>query len=554
MMLGRPDRSSAVKRLTVSAVPPWHDGGRLPREEEVTVPPSALRVVILKPSKYGLDGYVERFRRGFMPNSTLVHLRSMTPEAVDGVPCEVVTVDEYVQTDLAYLDLLRPAPGRQTLLALVGVQSHQLQRALDLAALARERGVEHAVLGGPHPMTCDTTALQGRGVAFALCEAELAWPAILGDALAGELRPVYGREGRWQRRLDPPVLVPPARRELRRYAVPLLGVYPARGCPYVCNFCSVIKIAGRQVRSQPLETTLATLRAAAGAGVRCVIFTSDNFNKYPQAAELLEAMIAERLRLPFFVQCDTQIDRQEGLVELLARAGCFQMFVGVESFRREALRGAHKMQNHPDRYGRIVALCRRHGITSHFSNILGFPEDTEETVLEHLSTLREIAPDVASFYVLTPIPGTEQYADFLARGLVTERDLDRFDGTCVTWRHPRLEAGRWAELLYRCYAEFYSVRHVAGRLAELARGPRDFRRGFALFALAGYALQSRLAAATRTHPMAGGTLRVRRDRLADHLPRRHRFWGFELAPLPANLPLVPADEELNRHAKLPLAG
>ena len=101
------------------------------------MPPSALRVVILKPSKYALDGYVERFRRGFMPNSTLVHLRSMTPEAVDGVPCEVATVDEYVQTDLAYLDLLRRAPGRQTLLALVGVQSHQLQRALDLAALAR---------------------------------------------------------------------------------------------------------------------------------------------------------------------------------------------------------------------------------------------------------------------------------------------------------------------------------------------------------------------------------------------------------------------------------
>jgi hypothetical protein len=48
--------------------------------------------------------------------------------------------------------------------------------------------------------------------------------------------------------------------------------------------------------------------------------------------------------------------------------------------------------------------CRAHGITSHFSNILGFPGDTE------------------------------QYDDFLREGLITEDDLGRFDGTTVTSR------------------------------------------------------------------------------------------------------------------------
>lgn len=41
-----------------------------------------LRVVILKPSKYATDSYVERFRWGFMPNSTVPYLRSMTPSVV----------------------------------------------------------------------------------------------------------------------------------------------------------------------------------------------------------------------------------------------------------------------------------------------------------------------------------------------------------------------------------------------------------------------------------------------------------------------------------------
>ena len=514
----------------------------------VSVP---LRIVLVKPSKYGEDGYVERFRRGFMPNSTLPHLASLTPPEVGGRPCELVTIDEYVQTDLAYLEWLRGEPGRSTLLALVGVQSHQLHRALDLAALARSRGVEHSVIGGPHPMTCDTSMLQGAGVSFALAEAESVWAAILADAAAGELAPAYGLDGRWQRQLAPPPLTPPSRRELRRHVVRLMGIYPARGCPYACNFCSVVKIAGRAVRSQPLATTLASLRAARAAGVSWIVFTSDNFNKYGEVRDLLGAMIAEDLRLPFFAQCDVQIERDPELVELMARAGCFQIFVGVESFSREVLRAAHKFQNHPQRYAGIVELCRAHGITSHFSNILGFPTDTEAAIGDHLATLRAIGPDVASFYLLTPIPGTDQYGEFLAEGLISEENLDRFDGTAVTWRHPHLEATRWRDLLFRSYREFYRAGDVMRKLPRWLRPPWDSRRVAALAAVTGYPLQSRVAAARGSHPMAGGLARVRRDRAGDYLPLRRRRFGVELAPLPANLALSLADETMNRQARLP---
>src|SRR5262249_48903691 len=230
--------------------------------------------------------------------------------------------------------------------------------------------------------------------------------------LRGELESTYGGDRRWTARLDFPVLRPPSRRTLARYAVPMLGIYPARGCPYSCNFCSVIKIAGHEVRGQPIETTLASLRAARRAGVRLVLFTSDNFNKIPEASELADAIAAERIRIPFFVQCDAQVYRQPELVERMARAGCFQIFVGAESFNTATLAAAHKFHNTPEKYAEIVRLCRENGITSHFSNILGFPEDTEKGIDEHLETLRALDPDVASFYILTPIPGTEQYADF----------------------------------------------------------------------------------------------------------------------------------------------
>ena len=112
------------------------------------------------------------------------------------------------------------------------------------------------------------------------------------------------------------------------------------------------------------------------------------------------------------------------------------MFVGVESFNRQTLLAAKKGQNRPDTYREIVRLCRAYGISSHFSNIIGFPQDTERDVHEQVEILRALGPTWASFYVLCPIPGTEQYDDFMAAGLITEKNLDRFDTTCLTWRHP----------------------------------------------------------------------------------------------------------------------
>jgi hypothetical protein len=504
-----------------------------------------LRVVIIKPSKYGKTGYVERFRRGFMPNSTIPYIRSMTPQSVDGVTTETYAVDEYVQTDLGYLDLLR-RPAQPTLLALVGVQSHQFQRALDLSAFARANGVRHCVIGGPHPMTCDTSMLQNRGVSFAITEAETAWLQILRDAIRGELQPVYGRDRRWAEELHAPVLIPPSKHDLRRYFVPMLGIYPARGCPFTCNFCSVIKIAGRQIRSQPVATTIESLRRAKAAGVRLVMFTSDNFNKYPQARELLGEMIAQKIRIPFFVQCDTQVGKQEELVSLMARAGCFEMFVGVESFNRKTLLAAHKTQNYPSAYSDIVTLCRKYGVTSHFSNIIGFPDDTASGVSEHLDVLRELNPDGVSFYILCPIPGTEQYDDFLAAGYITEPNLDRFDATATTWRHPNLSARELEDLLYFCYRRFYSASHILSiSMKSLHLGPIG-----GLMPYLGYPLFCRFSAAQRIHPMSGGVGRVRADSFADYRDLRKNQFGFEQIPLPKSLELSKQDAELNRRVKI----
>lgn len=485
------------------------------------------QIVILKPSKFGPDGTVERFRRGFMPNATIRHIDALTPDAIFGIPIQTILVDEYVETDLKYLDHLDP--DTCLLFAIVGVQSHQFNLALTRAAQALDRGVRNVVIGGPHPMTCHTDALEGRGVSFATAEAELIWGPILVDAASGTLRPVYGNGQRWQRQLATRPLTPPTQQEMRRYVIPQMGIYPSRGCPYRCTFCSVTQLAGRELRNEPLEVTLQTLRAAKAAGVRMIMIVSDNFNKIPGIEHLLERMIAEDLRIPFFAQCDTKIVNQPELIALMARAGCYQMFLGVESFSRVVLRSVSKTQNYPDKYRRIVELCEENGILCHFSNIIGFPQQREADIHEHLRTILEINPHVASFYILTPIPGSEMYADFLADGLITEQNMDRYDGTNVTFRHPHISPERLAELLFECYRGFYAEERAAFLPSEgfWARTPDISRK-----AHEGYCGFTRKVVAARQHPMSGGFGLVSVDSAADYAGLLRRYFGIDHVPLP----------------------
>jgi radical SAM superfamily enzyme YgiQ (UPF0313 family) len=251
--------------------------------------------------------------------------------------------------------------------------------------------------------------------------------------------------------------------------------------------------------------------------------------------------------MPFFVQCDTQIAKQEELVNLLGRAGCFEMFVGVESFHRPTLLAAHKTQNHPSAYGEIVRLCRKYKIAVQFSNMIGFPNDTRASIDEHLDVLSGIGPDGASFYILTPIPGTQQYDEFLEAGLITEQNLDRYDATTPTWRHPNLESAELQQLLLRCYRKFYSARHIFTTALQ-GLSPKGFREGF--IAHFGHPLFNRVAAEMKTHPMSGGVGRVRLDSVADYRELRQKQFGFELVPLPKSLELSKADAELNRKVKI----
>ena len=393
-------------------------------------------------------------------------------------------------------------------------------------------------------MTCDTSAVQGvPGLSFALAEAELIWHDILRDAARGELMHTYGASQRWQVRLDPPVLDPPPQSHLDRFPLPIVGMYPARGCPFSCTFCSVVQIAGHAVRSEPVAVTLEGIRRAKAAGVKGILFTMDNFNKNPSTPALLDAMAENGLTVPFFAQVDSQIGKQEWLVEKMARAGCAIMMVGVESLNRVTLKQFHKYHNHPDLYAEISRLCKKYGILFFCSNIIGFPDDTRESIGAHVRELSLIGPAVSWFYILTPIPGTVQYDDFLERGLITASNLDRFDGVYPTWKHPNLSGGELISLMHECHAKMHRTGEVSGKVLAALRGNGSW---FVAAGLAAYSLMVRVNAAHGVHPMIGGVMSRRVDHVDEYIQMRREMYGFTHVPLPKSIHPSSHELEVNR--------
>ena len=95
--------------------------------------------------------------------------------------------------------------------------------------------------------------------------------------------------------------------------------------------------------------------------------------------------------------------------KLAARAGCNQVFFGVESVNRENLRSKDKFQNQVSEYTDLVAHCHSLGITCHAGYILGLPFDTAASIKQDVAELQRMMFDSASFYILSPLPGSKDH-------------------------------------------------------------------------------------------------------------------------------------------------
>lgn len=492
---------------------------------------STFHVFLIKPSKYDDDGYVIRHWRGVLPSNTLACLEGLTQDArergvLPGVDIRIHTCDESVsKVPMRQIMRLHKQDGVRVAAGLVGVQTNQFPRAADLAMELRRHGVP-VLVGGFHvsgmlamfaSVPREVQELVDAGVSIVAGEVEGHWDRILADAYHGRLQPIYRLMNKLPdlSRAPRPVI---NKRYLRRFISSNFGTMDcSRGCPFNCSFCTIINVQGRKSRNRSPECIAETLRRNyRESGVWFYFFTDDDFARNPAWKAIFEQIIRlreeEKLPIEFMIQVDTACHKIPGFVELAARAGCSNVFIGMESLNPRNLKESGKTQNRVQEYREMLEEWNRAGVSTHVGYIIGFPSDTEESLREDLTRLtHEVRPQRASFFMMTPLPGSRDHKQMAESGAALDPDYNKYDSFHEATEHAHLKDGAWTRMYYEAWSTFYSFENMKRILLEA--DPRNYWDILKYF----YWYKNSIFN-ERTHPMVAGFFRFK-----DRTTRRPGF-------------------------------
>jgi radical SAM superfamily enzyme YgiQ (UPF0313 family) len=238
------------------------------------------------------------------------------------------------------------------------------------------------------------------------------------------------------------------------------------GCPYACDFCSVIHMFGRRVRTRSIEDVLAELETYRDRGA--VFFYDDNFVvDKARTRALLRGMIERGLTPPWSTQVRAEVvykDKQSGeldheLLGLMRDSGCTMVYCGFESVNPATLVAYNKRQDVRDIRDSVRAF-HDYGIHVHGMFVLGADTDDVETFQRTVDFALQNEIDTVQFLMLTPCPGTPFYERMVAQGRLLTDDLSLYDGHhCVI--QPALMSPYELQMgTYRAMARFYSARYA----------------------------------------------------------------------------------------------
>ena len=434
---------------------------------------------LIKPSRYDDDGYVIQWWRAWIPSNSLSALHGLALDAAErrvlgaDVDLRIAPCDE-CNTILPIRAIIRRFARNQMrgLVCLVGVQSNQFPRALDILRQLRAAGVPVAI-GGFHVSGCiamlpelppDLRTALDLGATLVAGEAEGRLEQILVDAYYGRLKSIYnfmndlpGLGG------QPTPFLP--EKHIRRY-IGSLGCFDGgRGCPFTCSFCTIINVQGRKSRFRNADDVENIIRANAAQGVRQYFITDDNFARNRNWEAILDRLIElrekEGIQTNFTMQVDTLCHKIPKFVEKSARAGCRRVFLGLESINPDNLKAAHKGQNRITEYRRMLQAWRKAGVVTYCGYILGFPGDTWETIQRDIEIVkRELPVDLLEFFIVTPLPGSADHKALLEKGVWMDPDMNKYDLEHVTTGHPNM-SGEELQAAYRqAWDTYYTPEHI----------------------------------------------------------------------------------------------
>ena len=502
-----------------------------------------FHIVLIKPSKYDDEGYVIRFWKGVLPSNTLNVLHGLTEDiktrrVFGTLPIEVTTFDETAEkVPAAKIINWSKAPGVKLLVCLVGVQTNQFPRAMDMAKIFRAEGIT-VIMGGFHTSGTinmlsdqepDIQELYREGICIVSGEVEGKWEDILADYLHDRLKPLYSFAQDLQNLVDieDAPLPQTSAKTMEHFAYPSFATADtSRGCPFACTFCTIINVQGRKMRERSPQSIAAMMRRNyLDHGLSFYFFTDDNFARKKLWRETFEEIIKlreEGLDVSFMMQVDLA-KKPKDFVPLAARAGCTQVFIGMESVNSQNLEAEGKKQNKVEEYRGIIKEWHDAGVLVHTGYIIGLPWDSKAQVVADVRFLMdEVGPDQASFFMLTPLPGSHDHREMKKRGEWMDPDFNKRDSFHATIAHPRMTADEWTEAYEDAWKAFYSKENMIKTLAHWTNAPKNYWNLMSIFFW-----YKNAALIEKQHPMVAGFFRLK--------DRKTRRSGFAVDSLPVHV-------------------
>jgi radical SAM superfamily enzyme YgiQ (UPF0313 family) len=190
---------------------------------------------------------------------------------------------------------------------------------------------------------------------------------------------------------------------------PIFTMNTSRGCPFKCAFCSVGSVWGSQYVFQGPERILAEMEhLIRNYGARGFYFREDHFTlSLKRTTEFCELLLSKGVQTQW--ACETRVDRMtEDLVKLMAASGCKAVYLGVESGSPRILEMMNKNIT-IEQIENAVRWCRKYGVNTYCSMIVGVPGETYEDFLQSEALIKRLRPYSYSYSVFVGIPTSPLY-------------------------------------------------------------------------------------------------------------------------------------------------
>ncbi len=484
-------------------------------------------LILIKPSHYDDDGYVIQWLRSTIPSNSLAALYGLARDCAErrvlgaDLEIEIHPFDE-TNTRIRPERLARMIESAGAgMVMLVGVQSNQFPRALDLAKPFLDRGIQVGI-GGFHVSgtiamldgnDADLHRAKAMGITLFAGEAEGRLDGVLRDAFERKLKPLYNYMADLPGIESEPIPLIPAVRAVRT-AGAMTSFDAGRGCPFQCSFCTIINVQGRKSRRRSPDDIERIIRENVAQGLHSFFITDDNFARNQDWERILDRLIHLRLRekinLSFLIQVDTLCHKIPNFVKKCRAAGVRRVFIGLENINPDSLAGAKKRQNKITEYRKMLLAWKDAGVLTYAGYITGFPNDTVESIRHDIEIIkRELPVDILEFFYLTPLPGSADHQELVRKGVPVDADMNKYDLNHVCAPHAKMSREEWERAYHTAWETYYTMDHVETILRRLVA--KQGRTANALMFIAWFMGSLNIE---KIHPLETGAVRLkfRRDR------------------------------------------